>query len=428
MAREPYLVVVDIGSNSIKLAVAKDTLDDQDKVQILALVERESSGIRRGIITNMTEATDALVEVINQAEAIIGLPIKKTVVGVNGTGISFTNSEGLVVVSRSDGEITEGDIDRVINDSLTKAFGIDNAEILHIIPKFYMIDNQGGIRYPAGMIGSKLEVKTLVVSAEQSYLRNFTKVFDQASVDIMDRIFTPLASADFILSLKQKKAGTILIDIGYASTSYIVWENEEICGSGVIPIGSDHITSDLAVGLQTNMEMAEEIKKQHLHLLAKDDTEGIEEVEVFNPDLQINENFRLDEIRSYARPRVEEIFLYINQELQKMGKAGKLPGGAVIVGGGSALQGIDEIARRVLRLPVFKHVFDRRTIEFVPDYNNDPSFINCIALAAYALHNQEEIAYQTRFQRQSGGHNKPTRENNSDGGIGGFMKKFLPWS
>ena len=425
MAREPYLVVIDVGSHSIKLAVAKESLDDQDKVQVLALVEKASAGIRRGIITNMTEATDALIEAVNQAEAIIGLPIKRAVVGVNGTGISFTNSEGLVVVSRADSEVTESDVERVVEDSLTKAFGLDNNEILHTIPRSFSVDNQGGIQHPVGMIGSKLEVKTLVVSAEQSYLRNFTKVFNQGEVEIIERVFTPLASGDFLLTPRQKKAGTVLVDIGYASTSYIVWENEEIYGTGIIPIGSDHISSDLAVGLQTNMEMAEEIKKQHLNLIPGDDPEDIESVEVFNPDLQINESFRLDEIRMYARPRVEEIFLYINQELQKLGKSGKLPGGAVVVGGGSALKGLDVVARKVLRLPVFKYIFDNQVVEFVPDYNNDPSFINCIALAAYALHNEEEMSFQHKFQKPS---NKGHYSGGGDSNIGGFFKKILPWS
>ena len=186
MAREPYLVAVDIGSNSIKLVVAKNSLDEQDRVQILALVEKTSRGIKRGTITNMNEATESLIEVINQAESIIGLPIKSTVFGINGTSVSFVNSEGLVVISRPDNEIIEEDVERVIQDSLSKAYGIHSNEIIHVIPKGFSVDNQVGIRYPVGMLGSKLECKALVVSAESSYLRNFMKVVSQADVDIVD--------------------------------------------------------------------------------------------------------------------------------------------------------------------------------------------------------------------------------------------------
>jgi cell division protein FtsA len=425
VARDPYLVAIDIGSNSIKLAVAKDSLDEQDKIQILALVERNSNGIRRGIVTNMSEATEALIDIINQAESIIGLPIKKAVVGLSGMGVTFTNSDGLIIVSRTDNEILDTDVDRVIQDSLTKAFGINNNEIIHVIPRNFSVDNQSGIRYPVGMVGAKLEAKTLIISVETSYLRNFTKVFNQASIEINNQIFTPLASGDFLLTLRQKKAGTVLIDIGYSSTSFIVWENEEIYGSGVIPIGSDHVTADLAVGLQTTMEMAEEIKKQHLDL-SHDPEDNIEEVEMYNPDLQINETFQISEIRQYARARAEEIFIYLNRELRKIGKSTQLPGGAVLIGGGSSLKGIDDVAKEVLRLPIFKYTFDRNVVEFVPDYNSDPAFINAISLAAYSLYHSEDINFNKSSRNALPGARVNTTDN--QGGMGNLLRKIWPWS
>jgi cell division protein FtsA len=387
MSKDPYQVAIDVGSSSIKLAVVKESSETNSKLQVLTLIERESLGIRKGVITNMSEATDSLIEIINQAESVIGLPIKNAVIGVNSPSITFTNSEGLAIISSPDSEIRDSDVDRVVQDSLAKAFGIQNSEIIHLITKNFRVDNQGGIKYPTGMIGSKLEAKTLIISCESSYLRNFNKVFNQANIDISETIFTPLASSDYILSLRQKKAGTVMIDFGYASTSYIVWENEEIVHSGIVPVGSDHITADLAVGLQTNIEMAEEIKKIYLDLQNNDEDDR--EIEIFNPDLQVNETFKIKQIQQYAKPRVEEIFVMILKELKKIGKT-SLPGGAVIIGGGSSLKGIDEIAKQILRLPTFKYVFDKNQIEFVPDYNNDPSFINCIALAAYSYHHQDE--------------------------------------
>jgi cell division protein FtsA len=385
--KDPYQVAIDVGSSSIKLCVVKESPDtSSNKLQVLTLIERESAGIKKGIITNMSEATESLIEIINQAESVIGLPIKKAVVGINSNSIAFTNSEGLAIISRQDNEITEGDIDRVVQDSLAKAFSLQNSEIIHLITKNFAVDNQAGIKYPVGMIGGKLEAKTLVISCDTSYLRNFTKVMNQANIDISETVFTPLAASDFILSLRQKKAGTIMIDLGFASTSYIVWENEEIVTSGIIPVGSDHITSDLAVGLQTNIEMAEEVKKQYLKFDGEDTDEVIE---IFNPDLQVNEKFKLLEIKNYSQPRIEEIFTLIYRELKKLGK-NSLPGGAVLIGGGSSLEGIEEIAKAVLKIPTFKYYFDKSQVEFVPDYNNDPAFINTIALAAYSFNNQEE--------------------------------------
>jgi cell division protein FtsA len=439
VAKDPYLVAIDIGSSSIKLAVAKDVLDEQDKVQILALVEGPSNGIKKGIVTNMSEATESLIEVINQAESIIGLPIRRAVVGVNGSGVSFINSEGLVIISRKENEITELDIERVMQDSLQKAFGLMNTEILHVIPKTFTVDNQTGIKYPVGMIANKLEAKTLVVNMDTTHLRNFTKVFSQANLDIYDKVYTPLAASDFAITLRQKKAGTILLDIGHYSTSFIVWENEEVCGSGIIPIGSDHITADLAIGLQTSMEMAEDIKKQYLDLsspgnekkdgLEEDDfdfenIDSISEIEVYNPDLQINESFKISEIKEYAKPRVEEIFLFVKRELKKMGK-NSLPGGAVLAGGGSNLKGIDTIARDILRMPIFKYVFDKSKIQFVPDYNNDPSFINCITLAVYSLYHQEDIDFQQKITQSRPKYD--SHQQDSASGFVGFLKKILPF-
>lgn len=422
MAREPYLIAFDIGSNSIKLAIAKEPTDENPKLQILALVEKTSNGIKRGIITNMSEATDSLIESIVQAESIIGLPIRRGIFGMNGMHIGFVNSEGLVVVSRMDSEITESDVDRVVSDALAKAFGLSGQEILHIIPKSFTVDSQEGIRHPVGMIGSKLQAKSLIIGIESSYYRNFNKVISQSGVENIESIYTPLAASDFVLSQRQKKAGTMMIDIGFSSTSYILCENEEIYSSGVIPIGSDHITSDLAIGLGTTIEMAEDIKKKYLDLTYEVDP-TITEIEMYNPEMQINERFQMEHIRNYARFRVEEIFTLIKVELKKVDKFGKLPGGAVLVGGGSALKGIDYIAKEVLKLPIFKYQFDRNKIDFVPDYNGDPAFINVISLLHYHLFSSEETNLITK--RQSTNKLSPATIPAID--FNSLVKKIWPW-
>jgi cell division protein FtsA len=423
VAREPYIIAFDIGSNSIKLAIAKEPTEENAKLQILALVEKSSNGIKRGLITNMSEATESLVETIVQAESVIGLPIRKAIFGINGMHVSFVNSEGLVVVSRADSEITDNDVDRVINDSLTKAFGLNGQEILHIIPKSFTVDIQEGIRHPVGMIGSKLQAKTLVISSENTYLRNFNKVISQAGVEVMETIYTPLASSDFVLSQRQKKAGTLMIDIGFSSTSYIVCENEEIFASGVIPIGSDHITSDLALGLGTTIEMAEEIKRKYLDLTSDYD-QTIQEIEMYNPEMQINEKFNMDDVRQVARARIEEIFFMVRGELRKLDKFGKLPGGAMLVGGGSNLKGLDSIAKEVLKLPIFKFQFDKSKIDFVPDYNGDPAFINVIALLHYYLYNENEIVNSSSKKVNIQKSISPVM-NRAE--VGSFFKKIWPW-
>ncbi len=426
MARDPYLVSIDIGSHSIKVCVVKELLSDKDKLQVLALVDRPSAGIRRGIVTNLAEATEALISAVNDTEAIIGLPIRRAVVGLGGMSVSFTNTHGLVVVSRSDNEITDSDLDRVIQDSLTKAFGLSGSEIIHVIPKNFSIDNQKVIRYPVGMTGSKLEVETLVISVENSYLRNFTKVVNQSNIDVLSQIYTPLASSDYILAPKQKKAGTVVIDIGYNSTSYLIWENEEILSSGVIPVGSDHITSDLAVGLQTTIEQAEVIKTQYLDLNANSTTQTIQ---LEDPDLHTLNTFSLSEIEEIAKLRAEEIFYLVNKELKKVNRQGKLPGGAILVGGGSILNGIQEVAKETLRLSVHKHTFDPEKVNFVSDYGGDPKFTNSISLAAYATYHAEDIDYTQSVNKPlSRLSNSISSRNDSGSAFWDTVRKILPWT
>jgi cell division protein FtsA len=268
------------------------------------------------------------------------------------------------------------------------------------------------------MLANKIEVRTLIISCETSYIRNFNKVFNQASLDATSIVFTPLASSDFCLSVKKKKSGTVLIDLGYSSTSYIVWENDEVVTSGVIPVGSDHITNDLAVGLQTNIEMAEEIKKNFLDF---ENMPEVESVEVYNPDTQNNERFSTEEIHAFSRPRLEEIFLLIYRELRTVGK-NSLPGGAVLIGGGAELKGVETVAKEVLRIPAFKYNFDNSSVDFIPDYNGNLGFANAITLGYYSYHNESQ---NTPTKRKSKNVNV---NDDSESSIWETIKKLLPFT
>jgi cell division protein FtsA len=418
VSREPYLTVIDIGSNTTKLCVVKESSENPDKIQVLVLLERESAGIKKGVITNMSELTDTLIDLANQAESVIGLPIKKAVLGINTSTINFTNSEGMAVISGIENEVTLPDVDRAVQDSLNKAFAIQNNEILHLITKNFTVDNQYGIRNPIGMLANKIEVRTLIISCETSYIRNFNKVFNQASLDATSIVFTPLASSDFCLSVKQKKSGTVLIDLGYSSTSYIVWENDEVVTSGVIPVGSDHITNDLAVGLQTNIEMAEEIKKNFLDF---ENMPEVESVEVYNPDTQNNERFSTEEIHAFSRPRLEEIFLLIYRELRTVGK-NSLPGGAVLIGGGAELKGVETVAKEVLRIPAFKYNFDNSSVDFIPDYNGNLGFANAITLGYYSYHNDNQNTPSKRKPKNT------SSNDDNESSIWETIKKLLPFT
>lgn len=428
MTSEPYLIAIDAGSHTIKLVVAKLSLDinDNSRAKILALVKKNSRGIKRGIVTNMSDATNCLAEIVDEAEAVIGMPIREVLVGISGVNVNFSNSKGLIIISRSDNEIVESDIDRVIQDSLNKTYNLNNSDILHTIPRNFIVDNQPGIKYPVGMIGSKLECETLTISVDQGYLRNFIKMFNQANLEVVDKLFTLLISSDFLLSSRQKAAGAILIDIGFNSSSYIVWENEEVLTYGIVPLGSNHITSDLAICLETGIDLAEEIKVNYLDFNKELDPH--QTIELFNKDKQSEEVFNLVEAHKYAKYRIYEIFDFIAQDLKKINRYGQLPGGAILIGGGSCLPGIDRIANRVINLPVFKHTFDPNKVEFLDDYQDDLTFVNAIALASYTLINEDKIQQSQKYTNKTISSVIVADKENFFTKLWEFFKKLLPWS
>lgn len=412
MSDELYKVAVDFGSHSIKIAVGKKSDNpDDDVIQILSLVGVDSAGIKKGVITNMHEASQSLHKAIQQTSDIIGFPIDSAMFGINGSGVKLVNSQGLIVNTNNTGEIEERDVERLKEDARKKAFGINDSTNLHTIPKKYKIDNQDGIQNPVGMAGTRLEATVLFIEGDNTYLKNFSKVIIEADIGMEENpVFLPYTSSNFLLSDSQKKSGAVLIDIGFNSTSYIVWENDEVLATGVIPVGSWHVTQDLALGLGTTPEMAEQIKKQHINFTPE--SEMIPVVEMYNQDTGETEKIDLSDATCYAKARVEEIFTFVNKELKKIGKSGKLAGGAVLVGGGSNLKGILEVAKNVLHIPVFKHRIDPNKIVFVSDFDDDPSVMNVISLVAHQLNTNEEMAaMHNLYQSSSSLNNNRDRKN-----------------
>jgi cell division protein FtsA len=388
VATDQYLIAIDVGSSSVKLAVASKMLDEKGKVQIYALLDRPAFGLKKGIITDMGEVSSAVYNIVAEAESVIGTSIREVLVGISGFGVDFVQSEGFIPISGQ--EVDEDDIDRVVYDSLKKGYNLRDKDILQFMPIDFSLDDQRGIKNPLGLAGEKLGCRTLTITAEPSHTRNFSRIFNQAELDIVDKLYMPFVSSDLLLSPRQKSVGSILVDLGYHSTSYVVWQNDEMVGSGVLNIGCEKVTSDLAYGLQTSIEIAEEIKKNHLNLSGE--KRGTpEDFEIFDPETQTNHSLNTGKIQAYAQDRVEEIFLLLLKKLhQDFGKS-KFSGGMVLTGGGANLKGIHDIARKVTDLTVYKNVYNDREIRFILDFNNDPTYCNVISMLSYALYNPEEI-------------------------------------
>ena len=248
---------LDIGTNKIATLVGQKK--ESGEIEISGFGLSPSSGVRKGMVTDIEETISAISASLEEAERMAGTPLEKAILSVGGVQISSANSKGVIAVSRADGEISEDDLMRVIEAA--KAVSLPaNREILHVIPRIYTVDGQDGVKDPVGMTGIRLEVDAHVVSASTPCIKNLTKCVYQAGLDIEELVFSGIATSSAFLSKQQQEIGAAVIDIGAATTTMAVFEEGNILHSAVLPVGSDHITNDIAIGLRTSIDVAEQIK------------------------------------------------------------------------------------------------------------------------------------------------------------------------
>ncbi len=236
--------------------------DDATPPAIIGVGEAPASGIRRGVIIDIEDAVSAISTALEKAERMTGIPTDHAVVSVGGAHVTSLESHGVVAVAKADGEITESDVVRVVDAS--QAIQIPtNREILHVIPKDFSVDGQVGIKDPVGMTGIRLEVDSQIVEASIPFIKNLTKCVMQAGIDIDDVVQAPMAAAQAVLTRRQKELGVVLIELGGGTTGLVVFEESELLHSTILPIGSDHITNDIAIGLRTAVDVADTIKLEY---------------------------------------------------------------------------------------------------------------------------------------------------------------------
>lgn len=342
---------LDIGSTSVRVVVGQLLpAEAAERVHIVAAVSVPAKGISRGSIVSVEEAVTSISTAIESAERIAGLPIESAYVGVAAGHTLAQTSRGVIGVSRSDGEIRGEDVDRAVEAAKMVATPA-NYEILHVLPKSYTVDGQIGVRDPIGMTGIRLEVEALIVQGLSSYLRNLTKCVHRTGIEIDSLVLGSLAAAEAVTSSRERDLGVAVAVIGAASTAVVVYEGGDVVYVGSVPVGAEHITGDVAIGLRTSLDIAEKLKIGHGTASPKDITkkEEISLAELGAPD---NETVSRKYVSEIIEARVEEIFEKIDRELKKIDRSGMLPAGVVLTGGGAKLNGITEVAKRVLRLPV----------------------------------------------------------------------------
>lgn len=372
---------LDIGSSSIKMMVARKR-DEEAELEILGFAEELSAGMRKGAVVKPDETAKKILSAKSRAENVSSQKIDEVVVNLGGSHVFTTPSRGVVAVSRADGSISKEDVERVLEAA--QAFSLpSNKEVLEIFPKEFLVDGEGGVKEPAGMRGVRLEADVLAVCAFSPYVKNLTDAVLSSGLEIADIIPVPLATAEAVLTPQQKELGVAIVNIGAGTTSLAVFEESDLIHAAVFPVGSEHITNDIAIGLRCEPEIAERIKKEFGTCVAQKGrkTEKLELEDGTN--LTFSQRLLCHIIES----RVKEIFQLVAKELRNISKQGDLPAGIILAGGGAKLPKIVEIAKKELKLPV--KIGSAQGI-FSPQ--DDPSLLEVMGLVLRAASFEEGFA------------------------------------
>lgn len=335
-----YAVGLDIGTSTVRAVVAHVDASTGTPT-VVGTGTAPNSGMRKGMVSNLSGPAKAIDDALEQAEKMSGYQVNAATLAVNGRNILSTHAEGMIAASST--EITDGDVDRLV-DMATTGKVPANREILDVVPHTYRLDGQDGIKDPVGMTGTRLEIDAHVVSILAPDLDNLRKSADMASVYARNIVTTGTAAARSVLKEQQMENGVALVDIGAATTGVSIYEEGDLQYTAVLPYGGANITNDLAIGLKTDPEVAEEVKLKHANL------GGGASGEVKVKHGSEVHTFDAAEIHDIIEARLEDIYEGVEKELKRAGYAGRLPSGVVLVGGTAKLKGLVEYTKNALNL------------------------------------------------------------------------------
>jgi cell division protein FtsA len=367
-------VSLDIGTSSVKVIIGEMV---NDSLNIIGVGNVKSKGLRKGSIVDIDETVHSIKRAIEQAERMIGMEITHVIVGVTGNHVSLQPCHGVVAVSSENREITDEDVARVIDAAQVVSIPPER-EIIDVIPKQFIVDGLDEITDPRGMIGVRLEMEGTIITGSKTILHNTLRCVERAGLNILDITLQPLAAGSFALSKDEKSLGVALIDIGGGSTTIAIFENGYLQATSVLPVGGDHITKDISVGLRTSTEDAEKIKIKHGHAFYDHASED----EIFSvPTIGSDQHqqFTQLELSDIIEARVEEIYELVQAEIRRLGYR-DLPGGIVLTGGVANMQGMLELAQAV---------FQNRVRVAIPDYIGvrEPQYSTAVGIIQFAYKN-----------------------------------------
>ena len=374
--KDRYIIGLDVGSTKTSALIAEI---DGEQVKFLALGAAESKGLRKGLIVNLDSTVSSIRRAVEEAEGVANVPVESAVIGVAGGHVRGVNSRGGVTLGNRARDIERDDIRRAV-DAARNITLPEDREVLHVLPHEFMVDAQDGIRDAVGMVGQRLEVNVHLVTSSIAATQNLVTAANRAGILVSDTVLEPLASAEACLTQDERDLGCCLLDIGGGTTELIVYGGGVVRHTSAVPVGGDHFTNDLAVGLRTPIPEAEKIKRRHGRAatsLLREDT-SIEIASVGDrPPRTIFARMLTDIIE----PRAMELLALIRDDLQRSGLDGQIPAGFILAGGGARLNGLIDLAEESFHLPV--RIAEPKGLADLPEQVAQPEYATVVGLVIY---------------------------------------------
>jgi cell division protein FtsA len=374
--KDRYIIALDVGSTKTCALIAEV---DEEQVKFLSLGAAESKGLRKGLIVNLDSTVSSIRRAVEEAEGVANVPVESAVIGVAGSHVRGVNSRGGVTLGNRPRDIEREDVRRAV-DAARNITLPEDREVLHVLPHEFMVDAQDGIRDAIGMVGQRLEANVHLVTSSIAATQNLVTAANRAGILVNDTVLEPLASAEACLTQDERDLGCCLLDIGGGTTELIVYGGGVVRHTSAVPVGGDHFTNDLAVGLRTPIPEAEKIKRRHgwaASALLREDS-AIEIASVGDrPPRTIFARMLTDIIE----PRAMELLALIREDLQRAGLDRQIPAGFVLAGGGARLNGLVELAEDSFHLPV--RIAEPKGLADLPEQVAQPEYATVVGLVMY---------------------------------------------
>jgi len=421
--RRKIVTGLDIGTTKICALIAE--VSGENNIEIVGIGLAPSNGLRKGIVVDIDKTSHAIKSAVQKAERMAGQKVDSAYVGIAGSHIKSINSHGVVAVTGDEKEIKESDIKRVIDAARIVPVSAEE-DILHVLPREFIVDGSPGIQDPLGMSGVRLEVETHIIKGASTSIQNLVKSVLRAGLSVDEVVLEPLASSQAVLSDDEKDLGAVLVDIGGGTTDVIVFHEGSIAHTSVLPVGGNHVSNDIAVGLRTPVSEAEKIKIMHGSVLPGE-IDDQEKIEVLAASGKERKKLSRKMLCQVIEPRMTEVFSMIKKELNSAGSADLTPAGMILTGGASLLEGSEKLASDITELPVrigepdyvsgLSNVIDNPVYIKKGDTIPRAIFSTAVGLIEFALENGD--AKNNNLRSNS--------SNNSKEIVSGFFSKLKSW-